>query len=126
MELSEDRLKKIRVYLSRYTKIGGMIDWLKGRLAEAVNPDDRKSLEERIEKQNVRYVQARSEIIDLIYSLSDPKQIEVLELHYINDMSIESIADTLNYSARHIRRIQREALQILCESDEINSEKSKI
>jgi DNA-directed RNA polymerase specialized sigma subunit len=79
---------------------------------------DKIELEERIERLKERGVRQRREILEEIDSLEDPKHAEVLELFFINCLTLEEIADKLRYSDRHVYRIYSEGVTFLSENSQ--------
>lgn len=79
---------------------------------------DKIELEERIERLKARGVRQRHEILEEIDSLEDPKHAEVLELFFINCLTLEEIADKLRYSDRHVYRIYSEGVTYLSENSQ--------
>lgn len=79
---------------------------------------DKLELEERIERLKARGVRQRHEILEEIDSLEDPKHAEVLELFFINCLTLEEIADKLRYSDRHVYRIYSEGVTYLSENSQ--------
>lgn len=79
---------------------------------------DKIELEERIERLKARGVRQRHEILEEIDSLEDPKHAEVLELFFINCLTLEEIADKLRYSDRHVYRIYSEGVTFLSENSQ--------
>lgn len=79
---------------------------------------DKIELEERIKRLKARGVRQRHEILEEIDSLEDPKHAEVLELFFINCLTLEEIADKLRYSDRHVYRIYSEGVTYLSENSQ--------
>jgi hypothetical protein len=74
-------------------------------------------LEQQVSEKCQRYADMRTEIIDQIQSLDDPRYVEVLYLRYVRYMRMEEIACVMHkpngasYSYQHILRLHGEALQ---------------
>ncbi len=60
--------------------------------------------------ESIRYYQ---EILQCISTIEDPTEQTLLRLKYIHGNTLESIAETLNYSLRQIHNIHRHALEHL-------------
>ena len=60
--------------------------------------------------ESIRYYQ---EILQCISAIEDPTEQTLLRLKYIHGNTLESIAETLNYSLRQIHNIHRHALEHL-------------
>ena len=60
--------------------------------------------------ESIRYYQ---EILQCISAIEDPTEQTLLRLKYIHGNTLESIAETLNYSLRQIHNIHRHALKHL-------------
>ena len=60
--------------------------------------------------ESIRYYQ---KILQCISTIEDPTEQTLLRLKYIHGNTLESIAETLNYSLRQIHNIHRHALEHL-------------
>ena len=60
--------------------------------------------------ESIRYYQ---EILQCISAIEDPTEQTLLRLKYIHGNTLESIAETLNYSLRQLHNIHRHALEHL-------------
>lgn len=56
-----------------------------------------------------------AEVVELIDSIEDADQCEILTLRYVEDKKIEEIADILHYSDKTILRKHKQALDALAE-----------
>ena len=65
----------------------------------------KEELNERINHVLVEARKIRHEITDVFDQLENAKQSRVLELYFIDDLSLESIAEQTNYSLRQINRL---------------------
>ena len=74
---------------------------------------DKLELEERINRLKRKRKTLRTEILDDIDSLEDPRYCEVLEAYFIDCLSLEDIAENEGYTVRHIYRLYSEAISIL-------------
>ena len=68
-------------------------------------------LEERIVAEIAELVRVKQEIRTVIHQVANPVEKELLMLHYIGRKSFEEIAEQMNYSWRHIRRLHQKALE---------------
>lgn len=72
---------------------------------------DKIELEARIKRLQNKGVQYRREILEPIDDLSDETFAEILENYYIRCLTIEEIADQLQYSERHVWRLFSQAIE---------------
>jgi DNA-directed RNA polymerase specialized sigma subunit len=63
-----------------------------------------------VDRQIDKLVEIRQEIETLIYSLSDHRYRDVLNLRYINGKQWEEIAVLLNYDYRYVLKLHKKAL----------------
>lgn len=130
--VSEDNeFQKKKRYLARYRKKKRLINRLEDKLFEmdasfhslkgsALSPaktsggvaqtiDDRYSqiedLEERINRLLSASRKLRVEIYNILDKLDNDKEIEVLELYFIEDKSILDISTQTNYSYRYVMKL---------------------
>jgi DNA-directed RNA polymerase specialized sigma24 family protein len=80
-------------------------------LAELIS--DKDELEKRIERLKEKGRQIKSEILEEIDTLEDPRYCEILEAYFIDGLSIEDIADKEGYSERRVYRLYSQAINIL-------------
>lgn len=85
-------------------------------LADLVS--DKVDLEKRIERLKVKGKKLKSEIYEEIDSLEDPRYCEVLEAHFIEGLTFESIAEEMGYTERHVYTLYSEAISLLAISDQ--------
>lgn len=134
----EDEFKIKKSFLKRYTRIQKRIERLEYKLfmldeklytvknasisdlprgGQPVTIDDilirKEETEERINQLVMRSIGIRSEIYDVIDQLEDYRHVEVLEHFFIDDMSIEAIADKTGYTVRHTIRFYTKAIELL-------------
>lgn len=74
---------------------------------------DKIELENRIERLKHKNKKIKSEILEEIDSLDDPRYCEVLEAYFIDCLSISEIAEREAYTDRHVYRLYDEAIHIL-------------
>lgn len=75
-----------------------------------------KLLNDQIKTLQQKYynaIQAYTDIASCIETLPDDTECTVLRLKYIHGKTIESIAETMNYSIRQIQNIHKKALEHL-------------
>lgn len=80
-------------------------------VAELVS--DKLELEERIKRLKKKGKNIKSEILEEIDSLEDPRYCEVLEAYFIDCKSIGDIAEDMDYTERYIYDLYREAIEVL-------------
>lgn len=127
-----DRRKRI---LKRYKRNAAMIDRLAEKLEELNNKiyslnspslsdmprggepvqvedliADKLILEQRIERLKVKGQALRSELMDLIDNLDDPRYAEILERFFIDREDFETIANETGYTVRHVIRLYSEGI----------------
>ena len=74
---------------------------------------DKIDLEERIKRLKEKNRNLKSEILNEIDSLDDPRYCEVLESFFIDRLTIEEIADVNGYTIRHTYRLYLEGIKLL-------------
>ncbi|MBQ7123441.1 MAG: DUF1492 domain-containing protein [Oscillospiraceae bacterium] len=74
---------------------------------------DKDELEKRIERLKKKGRQIKSEILEEIDTLEDPRYCEILEAYFIDGLSMEDIAENEGYSVRQIYKLYSEAINIL-------------
>jgi Sigma-70, region 4. len=67
-------------------------------------------LEEQVITEITELVRVKREIQTVIQRVGNPVEKELLILHYIGGKPFEEIAEQMNYSWRHIRRLHQKAL----------------
>ena len=60
----------------------------------------------------------KDQIIEEIDTLEDPRYCEVLEAYFIDCLSIEQIAEEMNYKERHVYTLYKEAISLLSVSSQ--------
>lgn len=71
---------------------------------------DKTDLEERIKRLKTKAQKLKREILTEIDSLEDDRYSELLELHFVDCVPLEKIADKMGYTVRHIYTLYNEAL----------------
>lgn len=79
---------------------------------------DKVDLENRIERLKAKGKKLKSETYEEIDSLEDPRYCEVLEAHFIEGLTFESIAEEMGYTERHVYTLYSEAISLLAISDQ--------
>lgn len=131
-------LERRKRYLKRYRKNRALIDRLKdkvealnGRIYNLRSPvisdmprggkgvevsdliADREELGRRIEKLERKGKEIKSEILEHIDDLDDPRYAEVLESFFIDCKDFWQIAEEMDYTERHIIRLYSEGILAL-------------
>ena len=78
------------------------------------NSQNLKAIIELKEQKNIdlqKLIAERASIENLIYSVKELKQKQVLMLHFLDNLSFEKIAEKLNLSVRHVHRLKDEGLE---------------
>lgn len=70
-------------------------------------------LEKRIEKLKEKNHKVKEEILEEIDALEDTRYCEVMEAHFIDDLTFEKIAEYMGYTERHIYNLYKEAISLL-------------
>ena len=133
--LELDRRKK---YLKRYKRNGILIERLENRLRSletriqgVKSPSlsgmprggtpvtredliaDKVDLERRIRRLKTKGDTMRTELLDLIDEVDDPRYAEVLESFFVDCKSFTEIAEDMGYTERHVIRLYSEAILAL-------------
>lgn len=74
---------------------------------------DKLELEKRIEKLKSKATRIRSEILDEIDLLDDPRYVDVLEAYFLDGLTMDEVAARYCYTVRHAYRLYTEAILIL-------------
>lgn len=138
IEIQDTELKKR--YLKRYRKNRALINRLKLKIA---NLDDRMKsirspgfsdmprggtpitkeditaekvdIERRIQRLEAKGKIIKTEILDIIDEVEDPRYAEILESFLIDCKDFEDIAEDCGYSVRHIERLYRDSIRAVVE-----------
>lgn len=70
-------------------------------------------LEERIERLKAKSKKLRSETLEEIDRVEDPRYSEILEGFFIDCKSLEEIAENTGYTIRHVYRLYSEGVTFL-------------
>ena len=79
---------------------------------------DKIELEERIKRLRGKSKNLKTDILEEIDSLEDPRYCEVLEGFFIDCKSLEDIAENEGYNVRHVYRLYSEAVKTLAENSQ--------
>lgn len=71
---------------------------------------DKADLEARIERLTAKGRRLKNDVYAAIDTLEDPRHCEVLESFYIECLSMDEIAEKMNYTERHIHALFQEAI----------------
>ena len=74
---------------------------------------DKIDLEKRIDRLKEKGNKFKSEILEEIDSLDDPRYVAVLEGFFIDCLSMEDIADNEGYTVRHVYNLYHNAVRLL-------------
>ena len=74
---------------------------------------DKTDLENRIKRLKEKGKRLKSEILEEIDSLDDPRYVTVLEGFFIDCLSMEDIAENEGYTVRHVYNLYRDAVSML-------------
>ena len=66
-----------------------------------------------LEMTRMKYNYECARLLNMIHELNDERYIEILKYRYIDGLRYEEIEKKIGYSARHIKRLKNEALEIL-------------
>lgn len=77
---------------------------------------DKENLERRIQRLKIKGANLKSEVLEEIDKLNDSRYIGVLEAFFIDDLSLEIIAENEGYTVRHIYRLYSEAVNIIAKT----------
>lgn len=78
---------------------------------------DKIDLEKRIEKLKAKSRDLKAAVYEEIDSIEDPRYCEVLEAHFIDGLTFESIADEMGYTERHVYNLYKEAINLLVDME---------
>lgn len=112
----DDRIKSVRSPRYTDTPRGGTPVTMEDLIA------DKTELEERIQRLKVKGRRFRSEILNEIDTLEDPRYADILESYFIDCLSLEDIAEEKAYTTRHVYRLYSEGvnwLALRCHKDDI-------
>lgn len=140
--MSDLEIDQKKRYLKRYKKNKALIDRLEMKLADlderickiktpkysdmpkGGNPvdladliNDKIDLEQRINRLVQKGKSIKSEILDIIDELEDPRYAEILEAFFIDCKNFDEIAEDNGYTTRHVIRLYSEAIEkiIFCQ-----------
>lgn len=101
-----------RMYTLRSPKLSGM-----PRGGDPITIEDltaeKVDLENRIKRLESKGKRYKSEILDKIDDLDDPRYAEILESFFIDCKDFDTIAEETGYNVRHVIRLYSEAVQLV-------------
>lgn len=136
IERKKRSLKRYKKNLACIDRLEDKLDLLNDRMTSIKSPNlsgmprggqpttitdlvaDKVELEERIAALKLKSRRLRKETLEEIDRLDDPKHVKVLEMFFIDRLTLEEIAAELNYSNRHVYRIYSESLEYLADTPE--------
>lgn len=71
---------------------------------------EKSELEDRVNRLELKGKRLKSEILDKIDELDDPRHAEILESFFIDCKDFDTIAEDNNYTVRHVIRLYSEAI----------------
>ena len=74
---------------------------------------DKIDLEKRIKSLKEKGRRYKTEILEVIDSVDDPRYCEILEGFFIDCISLEDIAENENYTVRHVYRLYHNAIEAI-------------
>lgn len=107
LNLLDERIKSVKSPILTGMPRGGVPITIEEMISDKIE------LEERIKRLKKKRKRLRTEILEEIDSLEDPRYCEVLEAFFIECLSMEDIADREGYTVRHIYKLYSEAISIL-------------
>lgn len=113
MSRSPESINQYKKYLKRYQKERQYLEYLSARRDSESDPDLLESLDHRIRTKTQRAEQTKKEILDLIETLSNNKEKEILILHFVECKSIAEITSIVGYSERYIYTLYARAVKNL-------------
>lgn len=78
---------------------------------------DKVELEKRIERLKAKGQDLKAAVYEEIDSIEEPRYCEILEAHYINGKTFETIAEDMGYTERYIYMLYAEAITLLVEKE---------
>ena len=105
--LLEERITTVRTSSLSGMPRGGVVVTIDDLIS------DKEDLEDRIKRLKRKGKAIRSEILEEIDSLDDPRYCEILEAYFIDGLSMERIADNIAYTPRHVYRLYEKAVSML-------------
>ena len=112
-----DEWKKKRDNLLRYRKALDFITWLESKKEKLTDSEEIQELEQRIENKRRSAETLRTELLNQLERLDNLVQVEILELHFIEGLTIPEISERLMYSNRHVARVYSNAIKTLVTLD---------
>lgn len=107
----EDKLYSVddRIESTQSPSISGMPG---GGIPRTLSDDlsEREELGQRINSLVKESESIKNEILKVIDHLDNPHQSDVLEMYFIRDVNLETIAEVLHYSTRQVNRLYSQGI----------------
>ena len=100
-----DKAEKAKKVLSQIDAHNRIIDILEQVI---IHDHEYEIIIETCRKLIKDHANHRDKLIKRIHAIDNP---DILELRYINDLTMEEIADEMGYSVRHVHRLHEKALE---------------
>ena len=101
--------------LSKYRKAKAFVEYLEKKKARLKDPEDLEDIGERIRIKQANADRLKREVLDRIYLLDNVVYWEILELYFIEGVSMPDISERIGYTERHTRKLYSDAMNILAE-----------
>lgn len=137
IELKKRSLKRYRKNLACVNRLEDKLNLLEERIKSVRSPNysgmprggtpitiddllsDKEDLEKRIARLKKKGDKIKSDILEEIDTLEDPRYCEVLESYMIDCKRIEDIAEEMGYTEVHIYNLYKQAIKILTFSNSL-------
>lgn len=137
IELKKRSLKRYRKNLACVNRLEDKLNLLEERIKSVRSPNysgmprggtpvtiddllsDKEDLEKRISRLKKKGDKIKSDILEEIDTLEDPRYCEVLESYMIDCKRIEDIAEEMGYTEVHIYNLYKQAIKILTFSNSL-------
>lgn len=141
-EISKDELERRKKFMKRYRRNAALVKRLELRVQAKQNQitkvktsnysamprggqpvelsdliSDRDELDERVKRLKAKGRVLRQEIAEKIDELDDPRLADVLEYYCLDCMTIESIAEEMGYTSRHVYELYTNAFSYISLED---------
>lgn len=83
------------------------------RKSEIALKELRAKYEKVIEKNTQRYADIRCDVLSKIYDLDDERYVQILYQKYIQNLTIESIAESMGYSVQYVWKLHTNAIRAM-------------
>lgn len=131
IERKKRSLKRYKKNLSCIERLEAKLDQINDRMTSVRSPNlsgmprggtpvttadlvaDKAEIEERIERLKKKSRSLKLEILEELDTLENVKQVEVLESFFIDGLTMEEIAEKLNFHVRYVYRLYSEGVTFL-------------